>query len=216
MNDTTHTHRIADFLIRNRVFIVSLFVLITIGMLYAMTQLKIETGFKKQLPLDHEYMQTFLDYEKEFGGANRVLVALVAREGDMFTDEFFQSFEEISDQVFFIPGVDRASVRSIFTPNVRFVEIVERQRLSELILVGRLRPIGNDLFDQPLEILQRTIRGQLLRQRIRRADNFSFLYRIEAGGGVIMPLPVGGVGLLYDLASHDKSPDQDAREIHQM
>jgi uncharacterized protein len=27
--------------------------------------------------------------------------------------------------VFFIPGVDRASVRSIFTPNVRFVEIVE-------------------------------------------------------------------------------------------
>jgi predicted RND superfamily exporter protein len=125
MNDTTHTHRIADFLIRYRVFIVSLFVLITVGMLYAMTQLKIETGFKKQLPLDHEYMQTFLDYEKEFGGANRILVALVAREGDMFTNEFFTSFEEISDQVFFIPGVDRASVRSIFTPNVRFVEIVE-------------------------------------------------------------------------------------------
>ena len=125
MNDTTHTHRIADFLIRNRFFIVALFALITLGMAWAMTQLKIETGFKKQLPLDHEYMQTFLDYEKEFGGANRILVALVAREGDMFTNEFFASFEEISDQVFFIPGVDRASVRSIFTPNVRFVEIVE-------------------------------------------------------------------------------------------
>jgi predicted RND superfamily exporter protein len=52
-------------------------------------------------------------------------VALVAREGDMFTPEFFESFEAITDQVFFIPGVDRASVRSIFTPNVRFVEIVE-------------------------------------------------------------------------------------------
>ncbi len=125
MNDTTKTHRIADFLIKNRLFIVTLFALITVGMMFAMTQLKIETGFKKQLPLDHEYMQTFLDYEKEFGGANRVLVALVAREGDMFTNEFFTSFEEISDQVFFIPGVDRASVRSIFTPNVRFVEIVE-------------------------------------------------------------------------------------------
>ena len=70
-------------------------------------------------------MQTFLQYEKEFGGANRVLVALVARDGNMFTPEFFESFETITDQVFFIPGVDRASVRSIFTPNVRFVEIVE-------------------------------------------------------------------------------------------
>ncbi|MGD9022002.1 MAG: MMPL family transporter, partial [Lysobacterales bacterium] len=121
----TRTHKIADFLIRHRFFIVAAFALITVVMMYAMTQLKIETGFKKQLPLDHEYMQTFLQYEKDFGGANRILVALVAREGDMFTNEFFESFEEISDQVFFIPGVDRASVRSIFTPNVRFVEIVE-------------------------------------------------------------------------------------------
>ena len=118
-------HAIATFLINTRYAIVSLFIVITIGMLFAMSQLKIETGFKKQLPLKHEYMQTFLQYEKEFGGANRILVALVDRDGDMFTPEFFESFEEITNQVFFIPGVDRASVRSIFTPNVRFVEIVE-------------------------------------------------------------------------------------------
>ena len=127
MNDslTTRLHHIATFLINTRYAIVSIFVVITIGMLFAMSQLKIETGFKKQLPLKHEYMQTFLQYEKEFGGANRVLVALAAREGDMFTPGFLDSFEKITNQVFFIPGVDRASVRSIFTPNVRFVEIVE-------------------------------------------------------------------------------------------
>jgi len=122
---TARLHKIATFLINNRYGIVALFAVITIGMLFAMSNLRIETGFKKQLPLKHEYMQTFLQYEKEFGGANRVLVALVARDGDMFTPEFFESFETITDQVFFIPGVDRASVRSIFTPNVRFVEIVE-------------------------------------------------------------------------------------------
>ena len=127
MEDTSHTklHKIATFLINNRYGIVAAFILVTIFMAYTMTGLKIETGFKKQLPLKHEYMQTFLQYEKEFGGANRVLVALSARDGDMFDAEFFNSIEEITDQVFFIPGVDRASVRSIFTPNVRFVEIVE-------------------------------------------------------------------------------------------
>jgi predicted RND superfamily exporter protein len=118
-------HRIATFLIDTRYAIVALFVAITIAMGFSMSQLRIETGFKKQLPLKHEYMQTFLQYEKEFGGANRILVALVSRDSDMFTPEFFEAFEDITNQVFFIPGVDRASVRSIFTPNVRFVEIVE-------------------------------------------------------------------------------------------
>ena len=86
---TRRLHNLATFLINYRYGVVSLFLLITLGMLVAMSQLKIETGFKKQLPLKHEYMQTFLKYEKEFGGANRVLVALVDREGNMFSEEFF-------------------------------------------------------------------------------------------------------------------------------
>ena len=98
MKDASHSklHHVATFLIGVRYALVSLFIVITIFMLYSMMQLRIETGFKKQLPLNHEYMQTFLEYEKDFGGANRILVALVARDGDMFTPEFFASFEEFS------------------------------------------------------------------------------------------------------------------------
>jgi len=118
-------HNLATFLINYRYAIVTGFLVVTVFMVYSMSHLRIETGFKKQLPLKHEYMQTFLKYEHEFGGANRILVALIARDGNMFTPDFFQKFEAITNKVFFIPGVDRASVRSIFTPNVRFVEIVE-------------------------------------------------------------------------------------------
>ena len=128
MNDPstqTKLHHVATFLINTLYAIVALFVAITAFMLYSMFQLQIETGFKKQLPPKHEYMVIFEEYEKDFGGANRVLVALVARDGDMFNDNFFAAFEDITDQVLFIPGVDRAIVRSMFTPNVRFVEIVE-------------------------------------------------------------------------------------------
>ncbi len=121
----TRLHKIATFLIGSRYAVVGLFLASTGFMLWSMLQLQIETGFKKQLPLKHEYMITFEEYEQDFGGANRVLVSLMARDGQMFTPEFFTAFEDITNQVFFIPGVDRASVRSIFTPNVRFVEIVE-------------------------------------------------------------------------------------------
>ncbi len=119
------TRRIADAIFGIRPLILVVFAIGTVVMLTFMTQLRVDAGFLKQLPLQHEYMQTFMEYEREFGGANRVMVALMAEEGDMFTTEFFERFEEISNRVFFVPGVDRASVRSIFTPNVRFVEIVE-------------------------------------------------------------------------------------------
>lgn len=126
MNEaTTTTRRVADFIFGIRPLILLVLLLGTAVMLFYASQLRVDAGFKKQLPLDHSYMETFLEYEREFGGANRIMVALVARDGDMFTPEFFGDFEQVSNRVLFIPGVDRASVRSIFTPNVRFVEVVE-------------------------------------------------------------------------------------------
>jgi len=117
--------QIADVVFSLRPLILLLFLAGTALAIFFSLQLRVDAGFKKQLPLEHPFMQTFIEYEREFGGANRVMVALVDQDGDMFTPEFFEKFEQISNQVFFIPGVDRASVRSIFTPNVRFVEIVE-------------------------------------------------------------------------------------------
>ena len=122
---STLTRRIADAVFSIRPLILFVFLVGTVAMAFFLAQLRVDAGFMKQLPLDHEFMQTFLDYEREFGGANRVMVALMARDGEMFTEDFFEDFEQISNRVFFIPGVDRASVRSIFTPNVRFVEVVE-------------------------------------------------------------------------------------------
>ena len=115
---------IANAVFSSRPLILLVFLLGTLVMAFYLMQLRIDAGFKKQLPLEHEYMQTFQFYE-EFGGANRILVALMDRDGNMFTPEFFRAFEKISNRVFLLPGVDRASVRSIFTPNVRFVEVVE-------------------------------------------------------------------------------------------
>jgi predicted RND superfamily exporter protein len=70
-------------------------------------------------------MRTFLDYEKEFGGANRILIAVMDKNGDMFNQPFFQTMENITRDAKTIDSVDAARVSSIFTPNVRFVEVVE-------------------------------------------------------------------------------------------
>ncbi len=114
-----------DLIFGHRRLIIALFLLVTAFMAWSATQLRIDAGFSKLLPMQHEYMRTFADHQQEFGGANRVLIAVMAREGDMFTPEFFRALKEVTDEVFFIPGIDRTQVRSIFTPNVRFTEVVE-------------------------------------------------------------------------------------------
>lgn len=118
--------RIAETIVfGNRLLVLIVFALLTAVMMFFVSQLRVDAGFKKQIPLEHEYMQTFLDYEQEFGGANRVLIAVVKREGDMFDQSFFQVFENVSRDVINISEVDDARTRSLFTPNVRFVEVVE-------------------------------------------------------------------------------------------
>lgn len=98
---------------------------ITAYMAYAAMQTQVKAGFEKMLPLEHEYMEPFLEHRADFGGANRVMLALVERDGDIFNPEFFATLQKVTDEVFFIPGVDRARVSSLFTPNVRYMEVVE-------------------------------------------------------------------------------------------
>ncbi len=139
--------RVAEAIFAIRPLILLIFIVGSAVMAYSMVQLRVDAGFKKQLPLDHEYMQTFLDYEREFGGANRIMVALMARDGEMFTPEFFSAFEEVSNDVFLLPGVDRASVRSIFTPNVRFVEVVEDGFAGGNVIPADFQPT-EEMFDR--------------------------------------------------------------------
>ncbi|HNI66334.1 MAG TPA: RND family transporter, partial [Pseudomonadales bacterium] len=109
----------------NRVAILVVFALITAFMGYKAMSLRMEAGFVKLLPYKHPYMRTLIDYSAKFGGGNQIIVALMQKKGDIFTPEFFTTLHEASDEVFFLPGVDKSKVTSIFTPNVRFTEFVE-------------------------------------------------------------------------------------------
>ncbi|TAK51234.1 MAG: RND family transporter [Gammaproteobacteria bacterium] len=118
--------RLEPLVFGQRRLILVLFALVTAALGWlAATGLRLDTNFTKQLPLQHEYIRTYLDHKGDFGGANRVLIALIARDGNMFTPEFFEALRIATDEVFFIKGVDRARVQSLWTPNTRYTEVVE-------------------------------------------------------------------------------------------
>ena len=130
------TDRIERLLFARRRLVLAVFVLATLAMGWLATGLRVDAGFTKLVPVEHEYMKTFLEYREEFGGADRVVIAVMARDGDMFTPEFFTALREVTDATFFLPGVDRAQVFSILTPNVRYIEVVE-----DGIAAGNVLPV---------------------------------------------------------------------------
>ena len=117
--------KFADWVFRRRPLLVAIFAVFTAVMAWQASKLKVDASFNKGLPSDHPYIQTFLKHQSEFGGANRVLIALMAKDGDIFTPEFFTQLRAATDEATFLTGVDRAQVQSLFTPNVRYIEVVE-------------------------------------------------------------------------------------------
>lgn len=107
--------------------LLSVLLLITAALAWQASQLRLDAGFEKMLPLDHPYIQVFKQYEKEFGGANLVLLAIKQNDdvGDIYQADFMQTLRDATDSIFFLPGMDRSRVSSIMTPDVRFLEVME-------------------------------------------------------------------------------------------
>jgi hypothetical protein len=117
--------RIELALFRHKLFVLMLFVLSSAFLIFQATQLKLDASFTKNIPLNHTYMKTYLKHRANFGGANNILISVCDSSGDIFNPDFFNALKGVHDKLFFIPGVDRIQVKSLFSPSTRFVEVVE-------------------------------------------------------------------------------------------
>lgn len=122
-------HRLIEkfsaLIFNNRKMWLIIFAVMTVIFAVLASQLRVDAGFNKMVPLKHPYMKVYKEYETVFGGANRIAIALVQKEGDIYNKEFMAKLKGLTDDVMALEGVDKPSVRSLFTPNTRFIEVVE-------------------------------------------------------------------------------------------
>ena len=84
-------HKFSDIIFDNRKIWLIVFAVMTAIFAISASQLKVDAGFNKMVPLKHSYMKVYKEYETVFGGANRIAVALVQKDGDIFNKEFGQA-----------------------------------------------------------------------------------------------------------------------------
>jgi len=78
------------------------------------------------IPISHSYIVNFLANRADLSGlGNSVRITVESTEGDIFTAEFQETLRQITDEVFYVNGVDRAGLQSLWTPNVRWQEVTE-------------------------------------------------------------------------------------------
>ncbi len=153
---------IENLLFARRRLVLAAFALATLAMGWQAAGLRVDAGFTKLVPVEHEYMKTFLQYRDEFGGADRVLIAVMARQGDMFTPGFLAALRKATDATFFLPGVDRTQVYSILTPNVRFIEVVEDGVAAGNVLPADFEPTAAGFARLRENILKAGVVGRLV------------------------------------------------------
>lgn len=164
-------------LFATRGMVLAFFAVLTVACAALAVQLEVDAGFLKQLPSEHPYIKTFSDYREKLPGANAVIVAVESNKGDVWTPEFFRRYYDISDEVFYLPGVDRATIRSMWTPNTRVMEITEEGfKAYNLIPANVTRDrITPDALER---IRIDTVRGGFAGQFLAH-DNSAVLIRFE-------------------------------------
>ncbi len=110
----------------NRFLILIAFLCLTAFLAYNASKIKPDASFERLIPLEHPYIQNMLANRDDLENlGNSIRIAVAAKEGTVFEEQYMETLKQITDEVFYLRGVDRSGVRSIWTPNVRWVEVTE-------------------------------------------------------------------------------------------
>ena len=169
--------KIENLFFKNRMSILSAFVVLTIVMGFFASQLRLDAGFYKTLPGNHSFIKTFYQYEDALFGSNNLIIAVRNTEGDIFEKDFLSKLLEVSEAVRYLPGANQASLTSLWTPNVRVLRVTEEGYEATAVIPGNIIP--EDLNDSEIQkIKERILTGGHV-GKIVSNDFTSALIKIE-------------------------------------
>ncbi|MFD1625971.1 efflux RND transporter permease subunit [Azospirillum griseum] len=111
----------------NRVAILVVCALITLGLGVQMTRLTVNASYERMIPVDHPFIQTYMDNRADLASQGNVLRVIVERTdgGSILDPAYLQTVQKVNDAVYLLPGVNRPYMMSIWTPNTRWLAVTE-------------------------------------------------------------------------------------------
>lgn len=170
-------------LFNHRMAVVLLCAIVTGILGFQASKLRLNASFEKAIPTGHPYIVNYLRYQKELSGlGNAVRIAVENPQGDIYDARYLATLAKISDEVFLLPGVDRSFMKSLWTPNTRWVGVTE-----EGLDGGPVIPDGYDGSPQAIERLKTNVArsgeiGQIVAHDARSSVIYVPLLAADAQG----------------------------------
>jgi hypothetical protein len=117
--------QVATTIFKFRIHALTLVALVTLFLGYHAGNLEVATDFSKMVPQGHDYMENYRPFRQIFGGGNQVRVSVSRSEESILDPEFLKKLKQINEDVFFVKGIDRRTVRSMVSPETLVVIIDE-------------------------------------------------------------------------------------------
>jgi len=117
--------RSGQFIIKNRVPVLVIIILITIFFAWEATHVTLKTPTIDLFPKNHPYVETYVQYEKVFGGANVSLIALEVKDGDIFNEATLTKIKNITKALELLPAVNNYQVLSLAQRKIKHTYVEE-------------------------------------------------------------------------------------------
>ena len=118
------------FVLKHRMIFLTVILLLTLFFAVQILKVQMLTPTIDLYPKDHPYVETYVAYEKIFGGANLCLLALEVKNGDVFQTETLTKIKEITKGLQLLPSVNNYQVLSLAQRKIKhtYVDEVEGRK----------------------------------------------------------------------------------------
>lgn len=105
----------------NRPLLILFCLLVTASLGFSIHGLRLNASFESVIPTHHPFIVNFNKYRADLNGSGNTLdIVVQPKQGTILNKNYILTLQHINDDVFLLPGVDRAFMQSLWTPNVRW------------------------------------------------------------------------------------------------
>jgi len=195
----------------NRLLIVVFCALLTSFLGYQASKLIVNTSFDKMLPQSHEFIKNYLDNKEELSGqSNSIRINVENRKGDIFDANYLQVLQEINDTMFLMRGVDRAFLKSLWTPVVRWTIATEEGFLGGPVMPRDYDGSAESIAQLKTNVALANLTGSLVANNQSSSLVVVPLLDINADTGK----PLDYSAFAHELDAKVRSKESDSIHIH--
>jgi predicted RND superfamily exporter protein len=183
--DRRSGNRLERTIFNHRLSVIAVCALLTLVLgALAATRLALNASFEKMIPQSQPYIRNYLAYQKELRGlGNAIRVVVENVDGDIFEPRYLDALKQINDELILTPGVDRAWVKSLWTPAVRWTEVTEEGFRGGPVMPDSYNGSAQGVEQLKQNIARSGIVGSLVADNFKSSMIFVPLLEKEPGSG---------------------------------